>query len=61
LPAADRQKLTEIIEVYSAIYFSGITLAILPDDDVEALIDRLNSARSEGKTVAFDSNIRPAL
>ncbi len=61
LLAADRQKLTEAIEAASAIYFSGITLAILPDDDALALIECLASARSQGKTVAFDSNIRPAL
>lgn len=61
LLAADRDKLTETIEAASAIYFSGITLAILPEDDAVALIDCLKNARSEGKTIAFDSNIRPAL
>lgn len=61
LLAADRRKLAETIEAASAIYFSGITLAILPEDDVLALIDCLKCARSKGKTVAFDSNIRPAL
>ncbi len=61
LLAADRDKLSETIDAASAIYFSGITLAILPEDDVLALIDCLKSARSQGKTIAFDSNIRPAL
>ncbi len=61
LLAADRHKLTATIEAASAIYFSGITLAILPDDDALALIDCVAGARSQGKTVAFDSNIRPAL
>lgn len=61
LLAADRDKLTETIETASAVYFSGITLAILPEDDAVALIDCLKSARSQGKTIAFDSNIRPAL
>ncbi len=61
LLAADRQKLVDTIEAASAIYFSGITLAILPDDDALALVDCLANARSQGKTVAFDSNIRPAL
>ncbi|MEO1159185.1 MAG: sugar kinase [Pseudomonadota bacterium] len=59
--AADRDKLNETIDAASAIYFSGITLAILPEADALALIDCLKSARSDGKTVAFDSNIRPAL
>jgi 2-dehydro-3-deoxygluconokinase len=61
LLAADRRKLAETIETASAIYFSGITLAILPEADVLALIDCLKKARSQGKTIAFDSNIRPAL
>lgn len=61
LLAANRQKLAETIETASAIYFSGITLAILPEDDALALIDCLKNARSQGKIVAFDSNIRPAL
>lgn len=61
LLAADRDKLNETIEAASAVYFSGITLAILPEDDGLALIDCLKRARSQGKTVAFDSNIRPAL
>ena len=61
LLAADKARLAETIEAASAIYFSGITLAILPEDDALALIDCLKSARSNGKTVAFDSNIRPAL
>ena len=61
LLAADRTKLNETIEAASAIYFSGITLAILPEEDALALIACLKHARSQGKTVAFDSNIRPAL
>ncbi|MEO9877061.1 MAG: sugar kinase [Anderseniella sp.] len=61
LLAADRRNLAETVEAASAIYFSGITLAILPEDDALALINCLTRARSEGKTVAFDSNIRPAL
>ena len=61
LLAADNARLAETIDTASAIYFSGITLAILPENDALALIDRLKSARSRGKTVAFDSNIRPAL
>ena len=59
--AADRQKLAATIDAASAIYFSGITLAILPEADALSLIDCLKHARSRGKTIAFDSNIRPAL
>ena len=61
LLAANRDKLAATVAAASAIYFSGITLAILPEDDALALIDCLQRARSDGKTVAFDSNIRPAL
>ena len=43
------------------IYFSGITLAILPPDDAEGLLARLHFARSKGALVAFDSNLRTAL
>lgn len=59
--AADRKKLVATINAASAIYFSGITLAILPEADALSLIDCLKHARSQGKTIAFDSNIRPAL
>jgi len=61
LLAADPKKLAETIDAASAVYFSGITLAILPLADALSLIDCLNHARSQGKTIAFDSNIRPAL
>ena len=59
--ATDRAKLADTMEAASAIYFSGITLAILPQVDALSLIDCLKNARSQGKIVAFDSNIRPAL
>jgi len=61
LLAADKEKLAETIDAASAVYFSGITLAILPEADALSMIDCLNHARSQGKTIAFDSNIRPAL
>ncbi|KAG1660409.1 2-dehydro-3-deoxygluconokinase [Nymphon striatum] len=43
------------------VYLSGITMAILPDDDAEALIDGLRSALKPGAIIAFDPNIRPRL
>jgi 2-dehydro-3-deoxygluconokinase len=42
-------------------YFSGITVAILPEADRRQLIRALRSAREAGATVAFDPNLRPAL
>ena len=43
------------------LYFSGITLAILEGDGRDRLLDSLARARASGKTVVFDSNLRPAL
>lgn len=42
-------------------YLSGITLAILPDDDRARLLDVLRSFRQGGGKVAFDPNLRPRL
>lgn len=42
-------------------YFSGITIAILPPVGRERLLAALAHARTEGVTVVFDPNIRPAL
>lgn len=61
LLAADRPRLMKAIDDASAVYFSGITLAILSEDDASYLLDCLGTARAAGKIVAFDSNIRPAL
>lgn len=44
-----------------ALYFSGITLAILLPQARETLLAALAKARQAGKTIAFDSNIRPRL
>lgn len=43
------------------IYFSAITLAILPSDAVLALFRWLEAFRAKGGKVAFDSNYRPRL
>lgn len=43
------------------LYLSGITLAILPEDHREVLLDWLPSFRAGGGRVAFDPNYRPAL
>ena len=43
------------------IYFSGITLAILPDDGRSTLINAVKEARAAGKKIAFDPNLRPRL
>ena len=43
------------------IYFSGITLAILPAKGRETLLTAARKARAAGKTIAFDPNLRPRL
>lgn len=42
-------------------YFSGITLAILSQEDRETLLGCIAEARRAGVTIAFDPNIRPRL
>lgn len=42
-------------------YFSGITMAILPDSGQVQLLDTLAEARKSGIRVAFDPNLRPRL
>ncbi|WP_434999111.1 sugar kinase [Vibrio scophthalmi] len=43
------------------IFLSGITLAILSQQDRKALVTLLKQCRSNGVEIAFDSNHRPAL
>lgn len=56
--ADDEDALQEAIADADAIYFSGITLAILPAEARVRLLTVLNRAKSRGALVAFDSNIR---
>mgnify|MGYP000119311009 CR=1 FL=1 len=46
------------IAMADKLYFSGITLAILTKDNRDWLIASLKHARTQGKTVIFDPNIR---
>jgi 2-dehydro-3-deoxygluconokinase len=46
---------------YDALYFSGVTLAILAPEARERFRGALATARSRGRRVAFDTNYRPAL
>jgi 2-dehydro-3-deoxygluconokinase len=43
------------------IYVTGITLAILDRVGREVLLEVLKDARRDGRTIAFDSNLRPGL
>ncbi len=44
-----------------ALYFSGISLAILPDAGRQRLLRVAAQVRAQGGTVAFDNNYRPRL
>ncbi|TAU54187.1 sugar kinase [Rhizobium leguminosarum] len=59
--AADPDRLREAVQSAAVIYFSGITLAILPHEDAETLLAEVRRAKAAGKLVVFDPNIRPRL
>ena len=59
--AADPERLREAVEASDVIYFSGITLAILPREDTDTLLAETRRAKASGKLVVFDPNIRPRL
>lgn len=54
-------RLLAATDVADLLYFSGITIAILDCDDRAALLEGLATARAAGKTIAFDTNLRPRL
>lgn len=45
----------------TAVHFSGITLAILPEHGRSALLDAVGAVKARGGLVAFDPNLRPRL
>jgi len=59
--AADATHLKNVLSTADVVYLSGITLAILSDEDLAHLHAALTAARARGCFVAFDPNIRPAL
>ncbi len=54
-------KRLEAIERAALVYISGITLAILPNQCRQALLDALAKARAAGAMVVCDPNYRPQL
>lgn len=44
-----------------AIYLSGISLAILPEEDCNTMLSHLEQLAKKGIIIIFDSNYRPAL
>jgi 2-dehydro-3-deoxygluconokinase len=59
--ADDPDRLARAMAGADLIYLSGITLAILAPAARDRLFDALAAARGQGRTVAFDSNLRPRL
>lgn len=59
--ADDAEALATAMQEADLVFFSGITLAILEAPARAAFLDALRSARAEGKTIAFDPNLRPRL
>jgi 2-dehydro-3-deoxygluconokinase len=58
---AETEPLLAALAEYDALYFSGITLAVLAPEARERFRAALLAARARGGKVAFDSNFRPAL
>lgn len=59
--AQDSVALRQAMDRSDLVYFSGITLAILDTASRQNLLDAIQVARANGKTVAFDPNLRPRL
>ncbi len=59
--AQDADALTRALTGAQAAYFSGITIAVLPDADRQRLLESLASFRADGGSVVFDPNLRPLL
>ncbi|OOF61490.1 ketodeoxygluconokinase [Rodentibacter sp. Ppn85] len=51
----------EKLKSVDMIYLSGISLAILPENDRTLLIEQLRELKKSGVEIAFDSNYRPKL
>lgn len=61
LLAEDKEALAASLSQADAIYFSGITLAILSPGHRRNLLSILQEMKSRGATIAFDSNARRRL
>ena len=51
----------EQLSRFDLIYFSGISVAILADDDKAQLLDTMAQLKAQGTRIAFDPNYRPIL
>jgi len=57
----DEAVLLKALAAHDLIFLSGITLAVLEQPGRDRLIELLGQARSQGKIIAFDPNLRPRL
>jgi len=55
------QSIAKKLSQHQAVYLSGISLAILPEDCRTTLMNALKRCKKNGMTIAFDNNYRPAL
>ena len=55
------ESLVRVLSGFDALYFSGITLAMLDDAAKQTWLKRVSAFRSDGGFVAFDPNYRPVL
>lgn len=58
---SETEPLLEALTEYDALYFSGVTLAVLAPEARQRFRAVLAAARSRGRLIAFDTNYRPAL
>jgi 2-dehydro-3-deoxygluconokinase len=61
LLAEDESRLSSMLSQADAIYFSGITLAILEPGHRQVLLNVLDEMKQRGAVIAFDSNMRRKL
>ena len=59
--AEDPDRLDQLIHGADLLYFSGISLAILPQAGRQTLLNAAAKIRQQGGRIAFDPNYRPAL
>ena len=59
--AEDPDRLDQLVHGAEMLYFSGISLAILPEAGRQTLLKAVAKIRQHGGRIAFDPNYRPAL
>lgn len=59
--AQSGKDITKALDSADIAYFSGITLAILPEQDRDTLLEQLQDFGARGGQVVFDPNLRPKL